>query len=170
MQGASQTPGSRTVKGNSESILIGVCTLLAILLFLAALTGVSRTSRSTRTETETVTSTTVVTSSITGLYPLTFEQCDPGWCGQLFTLPWSVTLSNGVIGNVTLTDPQGAVIPANECVFSAGLNSTDITFFVPFGTYDYKATTGAGVVEGHTTFSFANVPVEVSIPNSCVGN
>jgi hypothetical protein len=157
-------------KGSNEGILIGACTLLGILLFLVVLTAVSGAISSTRTEIETVTSTTTVTSSIAGLYSLTFEQCDPGWCGQLFTLPWSVSLWNSVVGNVTLTDPQGATIPTNECVFSAGLNSTSITFFVPFGSYDYKVTTGAGVVEGHTSFSFANVPVQVSIPNSCVGN
>jgi hypothetical protein len=157
-------------RGGNESILIGVCTLLAVLLFLVALTAASGIISSTRTETETVTSTTTVTSSITGLYPLTFEQCDPEACGQLFTLPWSVSLWNGAIGNVTLTDPPGATIPTNECDFLAGPNSTSITFFVPFGSYDYRVTTGAGVVEGHTSFSFANVPVQVSIPNSCVGD
>jgi hypothetical protein len=157
-------------KGSNESVLIGVCTLLAILLLLVSLTAVSGALSSARTKTETVTSTTTVTSSITGLYPLTFEQCDPGWCGQLFTLPWSVTLSNSVIGNVTLADPPGATIPTNECVFSRGLNSTSITFFVPFGSYDYRVTTGAGVVQGHTSLAFPNVPVQVSIPNSCVGN
>ena len=155
-------------KKRTESILVGICTLLAILLFLATLTDLS--GRTSSTTTETVTSTTTVTSSINGLYPLTFEQCDPGWCGQLFTMPWSVSLWNSAIGNLTLTDPPGAAIPTNECLFQRGLNSTSIAFFVPFGSYDYKVTTGAGVVEGYTAFSFANVPVQVSIPNSCVGN
>jgi hypothetical protein len=157
-------------KGSNESILIGVCTLLAVLLFLVALTAVSGANSSAMTETETVTSTTTVTSSITGLYPLAFEQCYEGSCGELFTLPWSISLWNSVIGNVTLTDPPGATIPTNECLFQRGLNSTSITFFVPFGSYDYKVTTGAGVVEGHTSFSFPNAPVQVSVPDSCVGN
>lgn len=72
-------------KKRNESILVGICTLLAILLFLATLTDLS--GRASSTTTETVTSTTTITSSINGLYPLTFEQCDPGWYGQLFTMP-----------------------------------------------------------------------------------
>jgi hypothetical protein len=96
-------------------------------------------------------------------------------------LPWSIWLSNGVIGNLTEVNPSNSTIlpfwtyhPCNGgvCIsssedpnpynMSTNQSVSTITFLVPYGSYHYEEYSAFGVVFGRVDFSPSN-PLPVGI-------
>lgn len=164
----------------------GVTAVAAVVLGLLIVSWAIFASRTAETRTETITSTSTVTSSITGLRELTFVQrptlCCPGpSCFESYFAPWSVTLWNSVIGNLTLANPPNTMtVDVAAWVTGVGSpkyqNFSMITFTVPVGSYSYSASAAVGYLNGKvlsenatgktTTFG-TNFTVEVTIPYCC---
>jgi len=156
------------MRGRTTGILIVSFTLLSTFLLLGALTSASGALK--------IETTTTASSSATGLHELTFIQaecpCYPP--NGYFYLPWSITLSNGAIGNLTEVNPPNAtIVPLwAQCHCSSSSDpypniSTNqsvstITFLVPYGSYHYEEYTDLGMVFGQVDFSASN-PLPVGI-------
>jgi hypothetical protein len=160
------------VRGRTTSALIVSFTFLSISLLLAGLTAAS--SNLPRKEMTTTTTTSQTSSSATGLHELTFIQAGAGLNSYL---PWSITLSNGVIGNLTKVNPSNAtIIPwwrftpqadpgCNPCgpPISTNQSVSTIAFLVPYGSYHYEEYSAYGLVLGQVDFSQSNpLPVEIN--------
>ena len=103
-----------------------------------------------------------------GTCMVTFQQvgaCSPTFWGA----PWSVT-----IGNVTRVQPSDAKLPLDNYSLSGTSNSSlsEITFFLPSGTYDYRVSPSAEFftpTSGTVTVSGSNVTVEIAYTGtSCI--
>jgi hypothetical protein len=169
------------MRGRTTSALIVSFTFLSILLLLGGLTSASgNLSRMEMTTTATTTSQT--SSSATGLHELTFIQDREGSYPFSY-LPWSITLSNGVVGNLTEVNPSNATIlpgwtyhPCEGAVctsssenanpnpydMSTNQSLSTITFLVPYGSYHYEEYSAFGLLFGQVDFSPSN-PLPVAI-------
>jgi hypothetical protein len=172
------------MRGRTTGVLIVSFTLLSIFLLLGSLTSAS--SPLSRIEVTTTTTTsfgTATSSSATsGLHELTFIQETSSDCnGTEYWVPWSVTLSNGAVGNLTESNPANATMmfsdkfscPNGELTYAPGHGLTwsnnesvsTITFLVPYGSYSYEIV-GPVVPAafGQTHFSPSNAfPVEINL-------
>lgn len=157
------------MRGRTTSALIVCFTLLSSFLLLGSLTSAS--SALSRTDTTTTTSGT--SSVATGLHELTFIQ--ENLLSSNF-LPWSITLSNGAVGNLTEVNPSNTTIlpwwtytryADPSCTIcgppvSSNQSLSTMTFLVPFGSYHYEEYTAYGMVFGQVDFSPSN-PLPVGI-------
>jgi hypothetical protein len=149
------------MRGQARSILIAGLALLSIFLLLGLTYESTNPSR-------------IETSSAMESHELTFiQEGTPSPLGPVGWLPWSVTLSNIAIGNLTESNPTNTKIlqcPSGGISFSNQSVST-ITFLVPYGSYHYEADTALGPVSGQIDFSPSNaLPVEVVPAASCNTN
>jgi hypothetical protein len=113
---------------------------------------------------------------------LTFIQESSSDCnGIQYWVPWSVTLSNGAVGNLTESNPGnttmiffygGVSCPNYELfydhtvVWSNNETVSTITFLVPYGSYSYEIVGPAPfrTVFGQVDFSPSNtIPVEFNL-------
>jgi hypothetical protein len=144
--------------GNAGNILVSG-TLLSIFLLLGSLTYVS--SDLSRIAAPKTTSRTAIFPP--GLYNLTFIQevySDPGSCCSW--IPWSITLSNPVVGSMTMT--KGDISLATVSLVSSNESLSSISFYVPYGSYSYRVNTVFGGMFGQVDFSPSNsFPVDVNL-------
>jgi hypothetical protein len=115
---------------------------------------------------------------------LTFIQETSSLCnGTEYWVPWSVTLSNGAVGNLTVSNPANTTMmfsnkfscPNGELTYAPGHGLTwsnnesvsTITFLVPYGSYSYEIVGPVVTIPamfGQTHFSPSNAfPVEINL-------
>jgi len=165
----------------------GVAAVAAVVLGLFIVSWVVSAPRTAETRTETITSISTVTSSIAGLRELTFVQrptlCCPGpSCYETYFAPWSVTLWNSAIGNLTLANPPNVMTADVAAWVATGegspkyQNFSVVTFTVPVGSYSYSASAAVAYFNGGILYENAtgktatfgtNFTVEVTIPYCC---
>jgi hypothetical protein len=154
------------MRGLTMGILIGIFALLSMFLLFGWF------DLGVREHPETAVPTSRTSSSSTGLHELTFIQENTSTpLGPVGWLAWSVTLSNGAVGNLTESNPSNTEIvqcPSHGISVFTNQTVSTITFLEPYGSYHYEADTAQGSVSGQIDFSPSNaVPVEINPAPAC---